>query len=62
MHVHATRRSQDLGTIDYDMTELYMHATVKMDSDLSPLSTDTEEIEQSAMSAQARRQSERLLR
>ena len=30
-----------------------MHATVKMDSDLSPVSIDTEEIEQSTQSAKA---------
>ena len=60
MHVHARGRSQDLGTIDYDST--YMHATVKTDSDSSPVSIDTEEIEQSAQSAQARKQSHRLLR
>ena len=51
MHVHARGRSQDLGTIGYDGT--YMHATVEMDSDSSPVSTDTEEIEQSTQSAKA---------
>ena len=46
MHVHARGRSQDLGTISYDGTYIiYMHATVKMDSDSSPVSIDTEEIE-----------------
>ena len=50
MHVHR-RGSQDLGTIGYDST--YMHATVKMDSDSSPVSIDTEEIEQSTQSAKA---------
>ena len=40
---------QDLGTIGYDGT--YMHATVKMDNDSSPVSIDTEEIEQSTQSA-----------
>ena len=39
-----------------------MHASVKMDSYSSLVSIDTEEIELSAPSAQARRQSERLLR
>ena len=52
MHVHARGRSQDLGMIGYDGT--YMHATVKMDSDSSPVSIDTEEIERSKQSAKAR--------
>ena len=43
MHVHVRGMSEDLVTIDYDST--YMHATVKMDSDSSPVSIDTEEIE-----------------
>ena len=38
-------------TIGYDGT--YMHATVKMDSDTSPVSIDTKEIEQSMQSAKA---------
>ena len=63
MHLHARGRSQDLGTIEYYCAYVqYVHATVKMGSDSSPVSIDTEEIEQSAQSAQARRQSERLLR
>ena len=49
--MHARGRSLDLGTIDCDGT--YMHATVEMDSDSSPVSTDTEEIEQSTQSAKA---------
>ena len=49
MHMHVRGRSQDLGTIGYD--GMYMHATVKMDSDSSPVSIDTEEIEQSTQSA-----------
>ena len=36
-------------TIGYD--GMYMHATVKMDSDSSPVSIATEEIEQSTQSA-----------
>ena len=51
MHVHVRRRSQDLGTIGYGGT--YMHATVKMDSDSSPVCIDIEEIEQSTQSAKA---------
>ena len=51
MHVHTRGRSQHLGTTGYDGT--YMHATVEMDSDSSPVSIDTEEIEQSTQSAKA---------
>ena len=51
MHVHVRGRSQGLGTISYD--GWYMHATVQMDSDSSPVSIDTEEIEQSTQSAKA---------
>ena len=51
MHVHARGRSQGLGMIGYD--GWYMHATVQMDSDSSPVSIDTEEIEQSTQSAKA---------
>ena len=57
MHEDARWRSQDLGTIGYDGT--YMHATVKMDSDSSPVSIDTEEIEQSTQSASLRQEAER---
>ena len=37
---------QDLGTIGYDGT--YMHATVKMDNDSSPVSIEIEQSTQSA--------------
>ena len=45
---------------NFDST--YLHASVKMDSDSSAISIDKREIKQSVQSAQARRQSERLLR
>ena len=47
MHVHARGRSQDLATIEHYVVRMYstyVHATVEMDSDSSPVSTDTEEI------------------
>ena len=53
MHMHARGEEPRSGHNRLYYDSAYMHATVKMDSDSSPVSIDTEEIEQSTQSAKA---------